>query len=331
MEAKDEKRKGYLDCAKGLGILLMMLGHLLQPDSVGRRIIYSFHMPLFFMISGMNFKVRPFSVNVRSKFRGLYVPYIIWGFIYTRFSFQRILYILYGTIESLEYIYTKSSLWFLPCLFWTSVIGGKVLALIDKSKYTKYLLIIGGIFFSVFSLWLHSFHESIMVEDIILGVPLALDVVFLGISFFLAGKFLIVYVMPTARQWNQPLYFLTAILLISFCGLAIFQETDCGYQRMASYDIGNVYEFLFTGITVSMGVIMLFEAVCRRIQCRALQWVGRHSLLVYILHASVLKYFKAIYSEQINIGTLLLAWIGMTVCSCGITLIVERLFYTNKK
>ena len=37
---------------KGLGILLMMLGHLVIPEGMIRQLVYSFHMPLFFLISG---------------------------------------------------------------------------------------------------------------------------------------------------------------------------------------------------------------------------------------------------------------------------------------
>ena len=42
----------YLDIAKGIGILLVVLGHL-NLEFVFKNIIYSFHMPLFFYLGGV--------------------------------------------------------------------------------------------------------------------------------------------------------------------------------------------------------------------------------------------------------------------------------------
>ena len=42
----------YIDVAKGIGILLVVLGHNLQDLPLMTSWIYSFHMPLFFAISG---------------------------------------------------------------------------------------------------------------------------------------------------------------------------------------------------------------------------------------------------------------------------------------
>ena len=41
---------------KSFGIFLVFLGHLLHPNTQIGMYIYSFHMPLFFFISGMFFK-----------------------------------------------------------------------------------------------------------------------------------------------------------------------------------------------------------------------------------------------------------------------------------
>lgn len=45
-------RYSSLDIAKGLGIILVVLGHIIPENIWARSIIYSFHMPLFFLISG---------------------------------------------------------------------------------------------------------------------------------------------------------------------------------------------------------------------------------------------------------------------------------------
>ncbi|MBR4734180.1 MAG: hypothetical protein IK081_15615 [Lachnospiraceae bacterium] len=46
-----KKRIDYLDAAKGIAILAVIVGHFYAPGIIGR-IIHSFHLPLFFIISG---------------------------------------------------------------------------------------------------------------------------------------------------------------------------------------------------------------------------------------------------------------------------------------
>lgn len=49
------KRIEWIDMAKGLTILLVIIGHNIE-DNILRGIIYSFHMPLFFILSCMTYK-----------------------------------------------------------------------------------------------------------------------------------------------------------------------------------------------------------------------------------------------------------------------------------
>ena len=47
------KRIDYLDMAKEIGILLVIIGHISYVSEPVRQYISTFHMPLFFVISGM--------------------------------------------------------------------------------------------------------------------------------------------------------------------------------------------------------------------------------------------------------------------------------------
>lgn len=49
---KEQRRITYIDCAKGIGILLVVVGHHLQDSEGVIQWIHSFHMPLFFIITG---------------------------------------------------------------------------------------------------------------------------------------------------------------------------------------------------------------------------------------------------------------------------------------
>ena len=52
-------RVKYIDIARGLAIFLVVWGHTLT-SGMKRQVIYGFHMPLFFIISGALLKPKQF-------------------------------------------------------------------------------------------------------------------------------------------------------------------------------------------------------------------------------------------------------------------------------
>ena len=52
---EDTKRIDFIDVAKGIAIFLVVYGHTYDGRNL-HLFIYSFHMPLFFFISGLLFK-----------------------------------------------------------------------------------------------------------------------------------------------------------------------------------------------------------------------------------------------------------------------------------
>lgn len=69
------KRLSYFDVAKGIGIVSVILGHM----SIGwiNTIVFTFHMPLFFIISGYFIKKKPGKAMIAKKARQLLIPYCI--------------------------------------------------------------------------------------------------------------------------------------------------------------------------------------------------------------------------------------------------------------
>ena len=86
---KLHKRIEYVDILKGIGIICVLLGHNLvvqddgQLPEIMRYIIYSFHMPLFFFLSGYVFSTKVNWTNFIKKKRrtkhwqNLYVKYVV--------------------------------------------------------------------------------------------------------------------------------------------------------------------------------------------------------------------------------------------------------------
>lgn len=136
-----ERRKD-LDFAKGVGIILMILGHCYSEGNGGTLKIwfYSFHMPLFFLVSGMLAQSKersPFGHFICKRARSLLLPYFIWGIaaalylsIMGRRSFDWFLECLVrvATFQGL------SAMWFLPCLFFAEILFYIGRALYEKNR-----------------------------------------------------------------------------------------------------------------------------------------------------------------------------------------------------
>ncbi len=78
------ERYDQISIAKGMGILLMVIGHLECSDVVVR-LIYLFHMPLFVCCSGYCFKdkyLKDAKTYFVRKVKGLYFPFVLWTTIF---------------------------------------------------------------------------------------------------------------------------------------------------------------------------------------------------------------------------------------------------------
>lgn len=69
------QRLQYFDIAKGFAIITVILGHNAIPHEA-MMFIFSFHMPLFFIVSGYFFKPLPVKDILRKGWRQLLVPYL---------------------------------------------------------------------------------------------------------------------------------------------------------------------------------------------------------------------------------------------------------------
>ncbi len=137
---KENGRLDYVDIAKAIGIVLVVTGHVVAGDSLIKKIIYSFHMPLFFVVAGIvargidcrNTKLA--AEFLSGKVKRLLVPYGIWALIYCPFSFRHCIQILYGSRELLLKAGTLTSLWFLPVLFTASILTGPVIEAAKRGR-----------------------------------------------------------------------------------------------------------------------------------------------------------------------------------------------------
>lgn len=73
------QRELKYDIAKGIAIILVIVGHGHCISHLTSSFIYSFHMPLFFIIAGVFYHERGIKESVRKDFRRLMVPYFVFA------------------------------------------------------------------------------------------------------------------------------------------------------------------------------------------------------------------------------------------------------------
>ena len=142
------KRLVWLDIAKGVAIVAMVLGHCLDSSTDLRIFIYSFHMPLFFVLAGFTMHAKPRRQVLVQSARRLLVPYFVVCAILLLFAFVPpaslssaldtqmsvpvvLVEILYGSGEPGailgHHFQAIGALWFLPCLFVARLLFNEVL------------------------------------------------------------------------------------------------------------------------------------------------------------------------------------------------------------
>lgn len=154
------KRIVYIDEIKGIAMLLVVLGHVTSTPMVIRGAIYSFHMPLFFIVSGIFF--RP-SNNIKKDIRSLIVPYIVVGgaimmykvaysyYFNCEFEWKQILSFLLVEYKFKEIDLCGGAIWFLVVLFFSKF----YLRTLIKMRCSIFFLIAGSLVSIVFSKYTH--------------------------------------------------------------------------------------------------------------------------------------------------------------------------------
>lgn len=70
------ERNQAFDILKGIGIIAVIIGHLeTLPYYPYRNFVFAFHMPLFFIIAGYFYKIKPVKVCFKKDFKRLIIPY----------------------------------------------------------------------------------------------------------------------------------------------------------------------------------------------------------------------------------------------------------------
>ena len=150
-------RRTDLDYARGIAILLILIGHSNGMFDLEVKLIYSFHVPLFFVISGMlscytGAADKKWVHIWRGWLKRLIVPSVLWEIILSVF------YLVYKDIplkqlllNSLTLNFNLSVLWFIPCLILAEAIWIAFLK-VGKKHRPIVACSIGTVFFLIASM-----------------------------------------------------------------------------------------------------------------------------------------------------------------------------------
>lgn len=324
----NQNRVLWVDILKGLGILLMILGHTPNiPQSV-YVFIYSFHMPLFFVVSGFLWSDANLKNTIRMwgkrKFRSLIIPYFkiasvclaIWGIIipvfmlkdvdYYHYLYQIMKY-LFGIIYSIgtvEYMPQCSPIWFLTSMFCANMFFFLVRKYVPLYLGLSSFLLIG------------------FVGTYIPHLPWNIGSGIIGCYFMSVGYEI------KKRQWHRNF----SVLLIS-TSILVLNFVYMGFPtvNMDQNEYNNFISFVITGTVFNYYLLTIFYW--------GNQWLNKLGSLSFISKNSI-PYFGYDYSA--NMACIALSYIGITmwpvnfifkvvILTCFVILInrlkIKKIFY----
>ncbi len=196
-----------IDIAKGIGMICLVLGHLFIIGSDSFKMIFAFHMPLFFFLSGFLFipSKYPPKKFFQSKIGKLVLTYLLFVIIGT--IFHAIFYEIHlkGLLISVFYRgepYVASALWFITVLSIIWIISYCVPGILEnKINRWLYLLLISALCLSA------SYLFSISPQKIQNYLPLKLGSLPLSFLFFYFGFFCQTF------EIQKPKYYMLTLLV----------------------------------------------------------------------------------------------------------------------
>ncbi len=328
------KRIEWLDIAKGYGIILVVTGHCCRFNGILFDIIFSFHMPLFFFLSGYCYKRKGIWEQAKNKMKSLIVPYCIFFLLgllltmlipswQTGLSFKGILKdIILGYPVNVN----NSSLWFLICLFWVCILF-EILSCASAPVMALSVLVLymAGIFNALHAGWLCGMNP----------LPMDIDVVPEALLFYYIGDLFRKYnVIEKIFAAKTDLYF---CFFASGIGLIVCYLFN-GYVNMHGLSFGNPLLYPVQGM---MGILMILSVsiqteripsdLVRRIK-ETLILLGRDSLPIMGLQGLLVRlyalFFRSFFNEELiycdfsPVHTI--PCVLVTICTCEIIIMASN-------
>ena len=310
-EQSRAERLSWLDVLKGIGIILVAVGHIYS-NRIVFNWLYSFHMPLFFLAAGWVYKEKTILTDIKRRIQTIVVPYfsfgllvlLYWQVIERRFrdsnmSFTDSLFgLLSGCYNNLDF---NVHLWFLPCFFVTVVLFNILVMNLGGRKIAYVVSALMSLIYIVLP----------MPE-----LPWGINRVFKYIGFYAVGVFLTGRETKIADRNVGTGVAAVVLLTVNFF-----------------LSLHNLTTGIMWFVTALIGVFALILISQLINENKILQYLGRISLIVLCIHGPVYRIVVKIVSIPLHMGTdavrgsILLAMIVVTVtmliCSVAYEVVVR--------
>ena len=287
------KRIEWVDICKGIGMILVVLGHTLttpvrQASTVGMNlynIIYFFHMPLMLYLSGRAYgmvveRYKTRDNVVMSRVKSLLVPYVIYNiFVYLVFCVANMIGSLSGVLESsgygkmslLNFIYgmligdNKYSfhMWYIYALFIMFVITYLVDRYIDK-KVVKIALIVLSFVMAASRYYINTATWGI------------LNVFMQFYMYFLIGQYI-----DFSKYAKKVPVIIFEVISVPITFLYIFKG-DIIFKYLG-YGIGSILSWIPV-----IGIIIICVSISKYIENvttkKVFLYLGKKSFVIYMFH-----------------------------------------------
>lgn len=282
------KRDSSIDIAKGLCIILVVMGHILQYNTIlGMNqpifnFIYSFHMPVFMLLAGCvaafqrdKVTCSNFGYFMKKKIEQLVVPFIFWGVLVYPFINDH--YYIAETFNLLSSLLKNPSLgpWFLLNLFCIHSLFLCVCLISNKLKCSNKLI---GEFISMGSL-LIACYVIIKITKMDVGEYVYNYFTPQYILFFFIGYFINAFY---GSFWYNRHIFTIAIFVFSiFVPYYVFGKTSFIMKFPISF-------------SASFIILTFSNMLCRcNLNFKSIKtlfvFLGQNSLIIYLVHYLFVK------------------------------------------
>ena len=288
--------------AKAIGIFLVLWGHEIIPHIL-LSWIFSFHMPLFFFLSGYLTKNKhtiEFRQYIKKYAYSLLMPYLcLGGLAYLVWLVKNLLHpgpemdsvslwrplwgMLYATGIPIANLYHSSPLWFLPALF-SAYILHWIVKKITNGSLLYFIVAVILYYAGYFSFMLLKFR-----------LPVGMENAMIGFLFFATGN--IIHNRQTALK--RYVFLFAAILFLAFQIVLLYLQ-NWPITSLLSGHIGNP---LIYYITAMFGICSLVGFVSNLPKVAAVATISKNTVTIFTLQNTVklfiatLLYFLGI---QIN-------------------------------
>lgn len=282
-----ETRIDEIDIAKGLGIILVILGHLFPADSDIVSRIYSFHMPLFFILAGCVIRDNRISNSFRDSLRNeskIVSQYLLWSAVYVIYdivyrvmiSGTSLWLVFWDAYQSVS-LFGINVLWFLCTLVLAKTIFLSVH--VFRKRYSVFLSFLLFFVGAVAGKYLLDWMNSQILVYKLLYYPVIAILRSLNVILFIQIGFILKKYISTVLRWNNIGYF-WVITIVWILLSSVPNQVDV---HVLNYNIPVL--LLCTAITGSamvLGISFMINQI--KIVKAVIIWFGHNSLLIMVTH-----------------------------------------------